>query len=335
MKWAKSSGESLESRMDYLSQVKTDLDFLNKQASEKGREYLVQFNKEYTDLSTAYNAKKEKSEKLAAHKSSLNSYYKLAKRLEDGYEIEKGKLTYKAYYAIRDAFKAEYPAEFEYKETTNKVKFINNFFEKTAYEKVAEINSKVDETIRDMYLINSYKSEKYRVQGEYHLSELKGSLLALDIYDEHILTDVSTVQALQSKTNKEVTMLEEYIKGGGIEAARAEEHKADRDAVRLDKKGMSNSTYEKMAMNYSLEDGDKVIRAVISSSTWDIEKSITGTPLRKNIYLSLGVKKKDGRCYLGYGTITREYEGGGNYGKATIECSVSRSKEMNCNNVFK
>jgi len=153
---------------------------------------------------------------------------------------------------------------------------------------------------------------------------------------KNLWQDHTEINRIEAKYNKEKAMLEEYINSGKYDAYRAKWEQARIDKVRLGKRAMSNATYEGMLLKHATKDGEKVLRAVITSSTWQVRKNEFDLPKYKYLAIDLAVKK-DGKCYLlTGGSVFKDYTGGGTYGGIQpYYPGFGSREEMNCNNVNK
>ena len=127
-------------------------------------------------------------------------------------------------------------------------------------------------------------------------------------------------------------MLEEYIKSGKFDANIAKYKKEIIDAVRLGKSAMTNAAYENMAK--AGVDKGKVTRVVITSAVWSVAKTEYGFPLHKYLDVDIAVTDADGKCWLAFGQIRKQYEGGGVYGAEYFNF-WGLQEEMNCANINK
>ena len=128
-------------------------------------------------------------------------------------------------------------------------------------------------------------------------------------------------------------MLDEYISSGKLEANQAKYKQEIIDAVRLGKPAMTNTTYDAMAKTGAAEKG-KVTRVVITSAVWTVAKTEYGFPLHKYLDVDLAITDATGKCWLAYGQIRKQYEGGGVYGAEYFNF-WGLQDEMNCANTTK
>ncbi|WP_264787895.1 hypothetical protein [Aureispira anguillae] len=339
IRYAKSTTESIEWRQNpekahkdaakYLERAKESLDFLNQQETEKNQAYLKQFNSDYTALNQKCSNDAEKYHKVAKHQENLEAYHTW---ISFGAKTTKEERTYKAYYKNRDAFKAEYPKEFEGSYNQKMVSAVDEFFKVEVYKRLENLEGKVASIIKNMYKKNGER-EAYILSAPSYLKDFDKPLKSLAYYKKDLLEDHTAANALETQINKEKSMLEEYINSGKFAANRAEYEQGIIDAVRLGKKAMSNSTYEKLASDHSFDDGGKIIRVVITSSDWGIKKNSFDIPKYKYLSMSVAVKK-EGKCYEADGYLRRDYEGGSSYAKPRF-VYTGINDEMNCNNVNK
>jgi len=143
------------------------------------------------------------------------------------------------------------------------------------------------------------------------------------------------LNATEVKVKAQKKKLEEYISSGGLA-----EHKAEYNAKmiaerKLHKAGMSDASVA--ATVKSKMDKEKygtVLRSVITSNSWQIEKDNFGKPKLKFVKVDIATKKSDGKCYYVKGSVARKYEGGGKYGNQYLKIYYTEG-EMNCGNVNK
>lgn len=113
------------------------------------------------------------------------------------------------------------------------------------------------------------------------------------------------------------------------------------ERVRMAKAGSSNGTYKSMAAKNAQEqlgDGGKVLKTIITSSAWTVQKNSIDLPINKIMYYQIAFKDTDGNCWLGKGFIVKTYEGGGKYGPAHANYSGKsgiHGGSINCDNVYK
>jgi len=150
--------------------------------------------------------------------------------------------------------------------------------------------------------------------------------------DKYLLEKKDEITALETQINSEKTVLDAYVSSGKYDAHVAKHKQKKLDAVRIGKKATSNSKYENMAIK-GVNKGAVGTRAVITNATWKVSKTDWGYPLHKSLPVEL-IVKRDGKCYLAFGQMRREYEGAGVYGKEYFDY-WGIQEEMNCNNVNK
>jgi hypothetical protein len=135
--------------------------------------------------------------------------------------------------------------------------------------------------------------------------------------------------------------LHTFVDSGEYEKLLARKKIEEIDAVRMSKPGNTNSSYVALATKNAqaeLSEGEKVLRTVISSSDWTIQKNNLGEPINKIMYYQIAYKNAEGDCCLGKGVIVRTYEGGGKYASAHANYAGKAGKHdgaINCDNVNK
>lgn len=339
IRYAKSTTESTEWKLNfekasqdvtkYLKKAKEGLDFLNQQASEKDQAYLQQFNTDYETLHKKCTSEIAKNGKVSQFVDHLDDYYSWV-----SFDAKPSKQvrTYEDYFKSRNAFEAEYPNEFGGDYNQKMVNAVDNFFNVEAYKRLESLEQRVNKTIKSIHE-ESGGRKRYILSADSYVKDLSKFLQTLAYYKSDLLKDKTAANALEANINKEKDMLQAYIDSGEFEKNKAKYEQEIIDAVRLNKKAMSNSTYERLALDHSFDDGGKIIRAVITSKDWRIAKNNLDIPKYKYLYMSLAVKSKN-KCYLAEGKVQKDYEGGGSYAKSRF-VYLGIVDEMNCNNVNK
>lgn len=102
---------------------------------------------------------------------------------------------------------------------------------------------------------------------------------------------------------------------------------------KLPKAGMSNAGIEQQMVTAINNEGwnDKFQKAIITSSSWTIEKnSITGAILYRYLAAVCTTKSSDGKCYYQEFTFRQDYAGNGNYDSKIKFNSYGGKKEIGC-----
>lgn len=338
IEWKQNPEKAQKNASSYLEKAKKGLDFLNQQDSEKNQSYLQQFNDDYAAMHKKCKGDTETFTKIKNFQQNLKAY---ANWVQTGFIPEGSTLEYSrtAYIKTRDAYKNEASEKFNSdKEAQRNVTNIDNFFEKSVYQQVEKEAEKAAVIFEAMYKRQLYLWEdkpNYILHADDYLKKLQAIKKRRVLADRALLLeDPTSAETLLKKLDKEITLLDDYVSSGQLEKAKAEHQQARIDNVRLDKKGMSNSSYEKLALDRTFSDGRKILRAVITSTDWLVAKNSLDVPKHKYLWVSIAVKEADGTCYKANGEIRRDYEGGGKYGSSKFLFG-EREEEMNCNNIHK
>lgn len=118
-----------------------------------------------------------------------------------------------------------------------------------------------------------------------------------------------------------------------IKALSAKLHDQLMSSRQLPKAGMSNAGLEQqmVAAANNLGWNDKFSKAIITSSSWVIEKnSLTGAILYRYLGAVCTIKGTDGKCYYQEFTFRQDYTGGGGYSSTVKYNSYGGKKEIGC-----
>lgn len=124
--------------------------------------------------------------------------------------------------------------------------------------------------------------------------------------------------------------------GNGSEAIKSQATKLHDQLMagrKLPKAGMSNAAIEQQMVTAINNEGwkDKFQKAIITSSSWNIEKnSLTGVILYRYLAAVCTTKSSDGKCYYQEFTFRQDYTGGGNYENKIRFNSYGGKKEIGC-----
>ncbi len=105
---------------------------------------------------------------------------------------------------------------------------------------------------------------------------------------------------------------------------------------KLPKAGMSNAALEQQMVAAANNEGwnDKFGKAIITSSSWNIEKnSLTGVILYRYLGAVCTTKSADGKCYYQEFTFRQDYSGNGNYDSKIKFNSYGGKKEIGCDKI--
>lgn len=317
--------------LKYLSKAKENLEILNQDPEEKNRAYVKEFQeacpaleKQCMDDMANFAVKAKYSEKLETY----NRWVSLGRDFND----DTFKPSYKDYYDFVKKYEMEDPAGFKRDRTQSILSTVNNFFEVEVYSKVGALDKEVTGLIKNVHRLNNRQEKSYLLNADIYLKKFEKPMNLLNEYKNNLLKDHTSANALETKINKEKSMLEEYISSGKLAAHQAKYAQEIIDN-RLLKKGMSDSEIETFAKDELPSEHGKVLRVAISSKNWYVNKNAY-IPLNKNVNINYATKKEDGKCYYIGAVLRRDYEGGGQYGNWYLT-EAGRVGEMNCDNIAK
>jgi hypothetical protein len=178
-------------------------------------------------------------------------------------------------------------------------------------------------------------------------SDIKSALNAIGIAKNHcdyalaFAPDHVEMKKQHALVKTRYDDLHNFVDSGEYEELLARKKVEEIDAVRMSKPGNSNASYITLATKNAqaeLGEGEKVLRVVISSSNWTVQKNNLDIPINKIMYYQIAYKDVDGNCKLGKGTIVKTYAGGGEYEAAHANYAGRAGKHegaINCNNINK
>ncbi|TCI85072.1 hypothetical protein [Tenacibaculum sp. M341] len=320
-----------------LEGARKALDFLKKEG-ESEKPYFIDFESKYK----AYSDQREKQWQAFSNKDkytkALSDFERWVDFGKKDYFAEK--LTYnyypatcKGYQALKEEMQKETPDDYNSEEVQKKMTELDYFFDKEVYNVIPSIEKRLTKLSTDIHKKNSKGEAYYEVGGTtQYLKDYNELIASIEYQKETFLSNHDKINSLLEKAEQERDLISSFIKGGGIERKDAERKAGEREKVRVGKRGMSNANYESMAKKGTKHEGE-VLRVVITSSSWKVKKNDYDLPLHK--YLGVDtVVKKDGKCYLAYGQIQKDYEGAGVYGGPYYKY-WSLQEEMNCSNTNK
>lgn len=313
-----------------LIKIKENLKKLQDDPKESKKTYVKNFEKDYEKLEAERKAKYESYVVDLEFDRKIEAYYKFAML---GWEIQDKSLepSYTGYYNMRKDFETKRPEKFKTDYVQKRVKDVDNFFKVEVYKVVPELNAKVDNIIKSIHAKNSSGNEEYLLNAKSFLKDFEEPIALITYNKKYLLEDKTGIDAVQAKIDKEKAMLDEYVKSGKYDAHVAKFRQQLIDNVRLGSTKMTNAKYTSMAT--AGVDKGKVNRVVITSEIWKVKKDEWGFPLYKYLDVDIAVTY-EGKCWLAYGQIRRQYEGGGQYGGEYFNY-WGLQDEMNCNNVNK
>ena len=96
---------------------------------------------------------------------------------------------------------------------------------------------------------------------------------------------------------------------------------------------MNNASIEQQIVAAANNEGwnDKFLKAIITSSSWNIEKnSLTSVIMYRYLSAVCTIKSPDGKCYYQEFTFRQDYAGNGNYDSKIKFNSYGGKKEIGC-----
>jgi hypothetical protein len=313
-----------------LAKIKTNLEKLQNDAVESKKPYVKKFQQEYEKIDAERKSKFDSYQADVVYDNKIESYYKFATL---GWEIQDKSLepSYTGYYAMRKDFETSRPEKFKTEYVQKRVSAVDNFFKVEVYKVIPELDAKVESIIKSIHAKNSSGQEEYLLNAKSFLKDFEEPIAQITYNKKFLLEDKTGIDAVQAKIDKEKAMLDEYVKSGKYDANVAKFKQQIIDAVRVGTPKMSNPKYASMAT--AGVDKGKVNRVVITSDIWIVKKNEWGLPLYKYLPVNIAVTI-DGKCWLAYGQIRRQYEGGGQYAGESFDYWGIQD-EMNCANINK
>ena len=208
---------------------------------------------------------------------------------------------------------------------------VDKFFSTDVYTRVSYLDGKLDKLIKKIHAPNYYKKEDYLLNARGYSKKINELYEIIKYNKTNLMEDKTEINKVETKLLKEKELLDKYINSGKLDLYREQNNKELINSVRLGKKQQTNVKYEQMAM-----DGVKKgipLRAVITTSTWRIKTTPNGYPIYKYLDVDIAIKEGE-KCWLSYGQIRKQYEGGGQYGNEYFYY-WGKQGQMNCNNVTK
>ncbi len=319
-----------EEALRYIAKAQENLAKLQADLIESKKPYVKELESNLNQVEADRKAKFDSYTADQEYDKKIEAYYKFA---INGWEIQDKSLepSYTGYYKMRKDFETTRPEKFKSTYVQKRVTDVDNFFKVEVYKVVPELSTKVDRIIASIHAKNSSGDEEYLLNAKSYLKDFEDPIKLITYNKKYLLEDKSGIDAVQAKIDKEKAMLDEYIKSGKYDAHVAKFRQALIDAVKLSPKKMTNANYEAMAKKGV--DKGTVTRVVITSDVWMVKKTDWGFPEYKYLTVDIAVNF-EGKCWLAYGQIKKEYEGGGVYGGETFNY-WGLQDEMNCDNVNK
>ncbi len=203
---------------------------------------------------------------------------------------------------------------------------INDYFDNYLPNEFATIKLK---KIAKSELVSAFDENIWKVNPQRGIKQIEYVLkdFLQDYYEKS--KDSSWINDLTEIILKKKEELIEYRDGDEFKANIENAHKEKISSVFPSKSVLNDASIKAtVTKNHSLEGGK--IQKIIIASDWIVEKESSMIPVKKYVRIEV-VTIKDGACYLNFGTVFRDYEGGGSYGSKKLSF-YSDVKEMNCTN---
>ncbi|MNJ85207.1 hypothetical protein D3C87_26740 [compost metagenome] len=326
--------KNVEGRNDdatrYLAKAKENLTKLQNDPIESKKPYVKNLAASWDEVEAqrksqfeVYTLNKEYSEKLDQFHRFATSGWDISDKSLEG--------SYTSYYNFKKDFETKRPDYVKDGYVQKRFADVDNFFKVEVYKVVPQLDAQADAIIKKIHEINSRGEQSYLLNAKSYAKEFEEPLAQIAYNKKYLLEDKTGIDAVEAKIKKEKAVLDEYVSSGKFDAHVAKYRQEIIDAVRLAPKKMTNAKYEGMALA-GVEKG-KGTRAVVTSDIWLIKKNEYGFPLYKYLPVDIAVTV-DGKCWLAYGQIRKDYEGGGQYGGEFFNY-WGLQDEMNCANTMK
>lgn len=326
--------KNVEGRNDdatrYLARAKENLTKLQNDPIESKKPYVKNLAASWDEVDGQRKSKFEVFTLNKEYSEKLDQFHRFA-TME--WEINDKSLegSYTSYNNFKKDFETKRPDYVKDTYVQKRFADVDNFFKVEVYKVVPELDAQVDHLIKKIHEVNSRGEQSYLLNAKSYSTAFEELMPQIAYNKKYLLEDKTGINAVEAKINKEKAILDEYISSGKFDAHVAKYRQEIVDAVRLAPKKMSNAKYEGMALA-GVEKG-KGTRAVVTSDVWLIKKNEYGFPLYKYLPVDIAVTI-DGKCWLSYGQIRRDYEGGGEYGGEFFNY-WGPQEEMNCANTMK
>lgn len=329
IEWKSNITGSNERAIKYLEIVKEKMTFL-KENGEDSKNYYNEFEKEYTKLETFRATEVENYEIDKIYEKKMEQYYywaKLGRVIKDTSIIG----SYEGYNTFKTDFATNRPEKFATSYMKKYSGAVDNYLAVEVYEEIPYYNEKVDRIIKKAHKITDRNVEAYKLSAKTFVRNFEDALIEISYLDEFLLEDKVEINKVKAKIDKDKSMLDNYISSGEYDTYVAKFRQELIDAVRLRPNALNNDIYRTMAIKGVTKGTGK--KANIASSRWLISRTDFGYPKYKYLPVDLAVSF-EGKCYLAYGQLVQDYQGGGVYGKVYFDYG-SFQEEMNCNNANK
>lgn len=317
--------------LNCLEVAQANMKILKEEQKQENKPYYKEFEKNLTDIENTRKDKFNNYSEDQKYDKKLESYYNFA---TSSWAIQDTTLepSYKGYYALKNEFQKNRPLKYQDNYVQSRIQKIDNYFQIEVYKIIPTFNTEVDKIIAEMYEKNARNEAKYLLNAKNYLQIMEKPFEEITYHRNFLFEKKEEIDVVLAKLNKERNMLTEYLQSGKCDAHREKYRQELIEAVRLGRAAMTNASYEKMAKEGS--QGLTVKRVSITNANWVVKKNEFGYPLYKYLPVDLAVTDESGKCFLAYGQIRKNYEGGGNYGSEFFSY-WGKQEEMNCANINK
>lgn len=339
LKFAKSTTEGIEWRSNIegsnetlikdLAKVKTNLTFLKEQG-EDSKNYYEEFSAEYQRLEDFRVSEMENYTIDEAYEKKMEAYYYWAK-LQRPIKDSTIRGTYTSYKKFNADFETNRPKKYASSLIQKYSKAVDNYLAVEVYEDIPYFRKKVDAIVRNIHKPNASGDKDYLLNAKSYKRDCDEIFEEIKYYDNCLFEKKDEINSIKADLSNEVAMLDEYVSSGKYDAHVAKYKQELIDAVRLRPVAMNSSKYLSM-IKKGVEKGT-VSKANVVSDRWLISRNEWGIPKYKYLPIDIAVTY-NGKCYLAYGQIVKDYAGGGTYG-ADYFSDWGLQDEMNCGNVSK
>ena len=336
-----------------LVSAKKDIDFLTLEKSEKDRDYLAVYIKEYDALELKRSKEFDSFNNTNSIVKEIDSWmdlrYDYSSARSSMYREHDTTLRYTEYAKYRKDTEVKYPKDFNSENFKKEFKKMDDYFGVTVYSHVEGMDKEIDETLKKMsqkYRGGDY--EEYKHHPKRFLTDLNKLSEYLSFYKRNLISDVSKISGTESKLTAEKKKLESYINGGEYAKFldKVEEEKLAKEF--LPKAESSNSSLQSKAIKYIkgeemrkyLTDrlGRKAVSAVLKANVVtvkpNIKKNEIDIPKYRYHVIWVAFKDEEGDCYKAPVYATYQYLGGGSY-ESIATYSADKPIQMACVNVNK
>lgn len=179
----------------------------------------------------------------------------------------------------------------------------------------------------------SFDEESWSVYPTDRINDIETAQKQVNESRAYLKQPDSELEAYEKTLADQKSKIIKYVSEGGLEKRDAEVEKRLVEKRMLHQAGMTDASVE--AIVNSKIDKNKYgspIKVVITSNSWQIERTQYGQPKLKFVQVDIATKKADGKCYYVKGSVAQQHEGDGVYGDKYLNIYYTEG-EMNCNNV--